>query len=100
MKKVVLAITTLLTLSAAQATIPNSSILENNSAIIATEDEKVPVKLEDLPEAVTEALATLEGWAPSEAFLIKGEQSYYEITMKNEAGESTVVKMTKDGKQL
>jgi hypothetical protein len=63
-------------------------------------DDRTPVKLEELPDAIKKVLASddFKEWIPSEAFLVKTDKGseYYEINVKK--GEQTgSLKIDKDG---
>lgn len=103
MKKLLIAVTALFTL--ATAANANTNIELNNStnpmeSLVNDENqEKVPVKLEELPEAIKKVLASdsYKGWTPSTAFLVKGEKSFYEINLTNAEGEAATVKLDEAG---
>jgi beta-mannanase len=75
-----------------------------NSALVKSTlsqaDEKVKVKLEELPEAVKNALATepFSAWSAESAMLNK-TKDHYEIEVKKGA-EKRVLKFSKDGKAV
>jgi hypothetical protein len=63
-------------------------------------DEKVKMKMEDLPEAVKTTLATepYSGWKAETAYLNK-TKDHYEIEVKK-GTEKRTVKISKDGKAV
>jgi hypothetical protein len=73
-----------------------------SSAKVVGEDEKKPIKKEDLPEAVKTALAgpDYQGWEITAAFSVKKDRSdYYEIKLKK--GDKVITeKLDKDGKKV
>lgn len=102
MKKVFLLAAILTVTIAAQA---NSNVELKNATntlevgLNEDEQEKVPVKIEELPDAIRKVLASdsYKGWKAETAFLIKGDAPYYEINLKNAAGESATVKLDEAG---
>lgn len=70
-------------------------------AIVNFQDEKKPVKVEELPDAVKAALSgdDYKEWKPEEAFWVKPASGaeYYEIKLKK-GEEAKTVKLDKDGK--
>jgi hypothetical protein len=70
-------------------------------AIVQQQDEKKPVKVEELPDAVKAALAGDEykEWKAEEAFHVKpaAGSEHYEIKLKK-GEEAKTVKLDKDGK--
>lgn len=99
MKKIVLS--ALFVAFAATATIaqPVKATVE----IVALQEEKTPVKLEELPDAIKKTLSGDEykDWLPSEAFVVTPEEGakYYEVTLKK-AEEVKVVKLDEAGKVI
>lgn len=60
---------------------------------ITSEDNRTPIKVEDLPEAVKKSLAStaFEGWTAVSAYLVEGVAgSHYEVTLTKEAEKKTV----------
>ncbi|WP_443937586.1 hypothetical protein [Pedobacter sp. MW01-1-1] len=103
MKKFILSATFLAFagLSAVQASETNKL---NSVLTVAVQDSvvKTPIKLEELPEAVTTALKSDEykGWTPTEAWAAKeGTKEYFIINVKKEA-ELGSIKLDKDGKPV
>jgi len=96
MKKVVYAFVaaSVLSLSAAPA------FAKANNTIVVAQDEKVAVKIEELPEAVKAALKGDEHkeWVAESATLDKAK-GVYEITLKKGA-ETKTVKFDKDGNKV
>lgn len=74
---------------------------KQNVAIVQIQDEKKPVKVEELPDAVKAALAAddYKDWKAEKAFMVKpaSGMEYYEIEMKK-GEEAKTVKLDKDGK--
>lgn len=68
---------------------------------IVTQQEKAPIKLEELPDAVKTTLSgeQFTGWIPSEAFVVTPEEGvkYFEVTLKK-GDEAKVVNLSEDGK--
>lgn len=67
----------------------------------ATQQEKTPIKVEELPEAVKTTIAGDEykGWTPKSASVVKGEAEFYEVILvKGE--ETSIVKFDKEGKKI
>lgn len=80
------------------------TVYANNTqdvAIVKFQDEKKPVKVEELPDAVKSTLAGDEykEWMAEEAFHVKPAtgSEHYEIKLKK-GEESKTVKLDKDGK--
>lgn len=67
------------------------------------QQEKTPIKLEELPDAVKTTLSGEEysEWTPSNAFVASTEEGtkYFEITLKKEE-EVKVVNLGEDGKVI
>jgi len=60
------------------------------------DDERTPIKLEDLPAAVKKAFA---GWTATSAFSVSGTNPHYEINlMKGE--EKMVTRLDKEGNTI
>lgn len=70
-------------------------------AIVNFQDEKKPVKVEELPDAVKAALTgdDYKEWKAEKAFQVKSAtgSEYYEIELKK-GEEAKTVKLDKDGK--
>lgn len=69
-----------------------------DSTVVAQQDKRTPVKLEELPEAVKKTLAsdTYTGWTAASAVWVDAKISYYEIQLvKGE--EKNVAKLSKEG---
>jgi hypothetical protein len=75
------------------------------AAMVVSMEEKTPIALEDLPEAVQAALEDEEftGWEASKAYLIKAEMAdeldQYEVVMQ-QAEDTMTVKFDEEGKRL
>ena len=70
---------------------------------VLSDDEKVAVKAEELPEAAKKTLAADEykGWAIQTASLVKSAAaSHYEVSLANDKKEIRIVKFDKDGTLL
>lgn len=78
----------------------NAENVSRRSEVVAKYDEKVKIKKEDLPEAVTAALAgnDYKGWEIGECYMYK-EAGTYEIELKN-GDEKKTVKLDKEGKVI
>ena len=66
------------------------------------EDEKTPVRMEDLPAAVRKSLqdAEHEGWTPYMAYWIReGKSSYYEVELAKDK-DRKVVKLNDKGARI
>ena len=65
------------------------------------DDERTPIKLEDLPAAVKKSLASeaFAGWTATSAFSVSGTNPHYEINlMKGE--EKMVTRLDKEGNTI
>jgi len=98
MKKIMLS---LMVLALAGVVTVNANSNQQGVAIVQQQDEKVPVKVEELPDAVKTALAAddYKEWMPEKAFHVKPAtgNEYFEVELKK--GEETkTVKLDKDGK--
>lgn len=80
-----------------------SPMTDNVSIVNAIQQDKTPVKLEELPDAVKTTLSSDEyqGWIPSTAFAVTNEEGkkYFEIQLKNE-DQVKVVNLDSDGKPV
>lgn len=89
---------TLISMGAVQS----KEIVESNSVVVILQ-EKVPVKPEDLPEAVKTALAgdAYKGWEVTGASLVTKEDKtqYFEIAVKK-GEETATVNLDKEGKKV
>lgn len=103
MKKLFLSAAAILTLGlgvqAQTETQLNNTATGEEIVMNSENQEKVPVKLEELPDGVKKALASesYAGWKAETAFLIKGDSPYYEINVKNEAGEAATLSLDETG---
>ncbi|WP_149242100.1 hypothetical protein [Dyadobacter sp. 32] len=83
-------------------TVQSKGIVESNSVVVILQ-EKVPVKPEDLPEAVKTALAgdAYKGWEVTGASLVTKEDKtqYFEIAVKK-GEETATVNLDKEGKKV
>lgn len=70
-----------------------------STAAVATQDDKVKIKAEELPEAVKKSLEAQEykGWLINAAYHVKSTDSY-EVELKNGA-ETKTFKFDKEGKK-
>lgn len=70
---------------------------------IVAQQEKTPIKLEELPDAVKTTLSgeQFTDWAPSAAFVVTPEEGakYFEVTL-NKGEEVKVVNLSEDGKVI
>lgn len=79
-----------------------SSLITGTFVAKIQEDEKTPVKMEDLPAAVRKSLqqAEYEGWIPYMAYWIReGKSSYYEIELAKDK-DRKVVKLNDKGGRI
>lgn len=98
MKKLIVAVAMLVVVS---GTLPMVQAMGTGSEISTQQaDEKVKMKLEDLPEAVKTTLATepYSGWKAETAYLNK-TKDHYEIEVKK-GTEKRTLKFSKDGKAV
>ena len=83
-------------------TVQSKGIVESNSVVVILQ-KKVPVKPEDLPEAVKTALAgdAYKGWEVTGASLVTKEDKtqYFEIAVKK-GEETATVNLDKEGKKV
>lgn len=101
MKKLILsaaivAIAGLTTVSASEVKIANPVVSVQDSVV------KTPIKLEELPEAITTLLKTdpYKAWTPTAAFSVKdGQKEYFQVDVKKEE-ETASLKFDKDGKPV
>jgi hypothetical protein len=70
-----------------------------STSAVATQDDKVKIKAEELPEAVKKSLEAQEykGWLINAAYHVKSTDSY-EVELKNGA-ETKTFKFDKEGKK-
>jgi hypothetical protein len=70
---------------------------------VVAQQEKTPIKLEELPDAVKTTLSgeQFTDWAPTEAFVVTPEEGakYFEVTLKK-GEEVKVVNLAEDGKVI
>lgn len=70
--------------------------------VVKDGEEKTPIKLEELPQAIQDVLKTdtYKEWTPTAAFAVKdGEKSYFQVDVKK--GEETAsLKFTEDAKPV
>jgi len=70
-----------------------------NNQVEVTENAETPVKVEELPEAITKTLSTdtYAEWKIDTAFLVKeGENEYYKVNVVK-GDEKQTMKFNKDG---
>jgi len=109
MKKLILpAFCLSLLLTTAGVSAENESSFVPSSLSSIGNDDRKPVKPEELPEAITKALSgdAYKGWTMKEAAVVtppvtadKAPDAYYEITLSKEK-ETKVIKFQKDGTLL
>ncbi|WP_207431322.1 hypothetical protein [Sabulibacter ruber] len=106
MKKVILSAFGLFVFAtvSANAQTQTAQTAQTKPAATAAQDNKTPVKVEELPEAVKTALtsdAGLKEWTPTTAYLVKDAagKEYYTIEMKK-GEEKGAIKLDKDGNQV
>jgi hypothetical protein len=84
------------------ATVEASNVIEP-IGVVASLQDKVAVKPEELPEAVKTALAgdAYKGWEVTGAYLVTKEDKsqYYEIAVKK-GQETASINLDKDGKKV
>lgn len=78
--------------------------VKNKIEMITVQDSiiKTPIKLEELPEAITAILKTdpYKAWTPTAAFSVKdGDKAYFQVDVKKEE-ETGSLKFDKDGKPV
>jgi hypothetical protein len=98
MKKLIVAVAMLVVGS---GVLPMVQAMDTNLVVSAQQaDEKVKMKMEDLPEAVKTTLATepYSGWKAETAYLNK-TKDHYEIEVKKGI-EKRTLKFLKDGKAV
>ncbi|MFM9837949.1 MAG: hypothetical protein ACKVOQ_06770 [Cyclobacteriaceae bacterium] len=98
MKKLIVAVAMLVVVS---GTLPMVQAMGTGLEISTRQaDEKVKMKMEDLPEAVKTTLATepYSGWKAETAYLNK-TKDHYEIEVKK-GTEKRTLKFSKDGKAV
>jgi hypothetical protein len=105
MKKVIIASVALFfaAISNVSASTNDASIEIIASSIEDTTEKRTPVKLEELPAPVQQAIAgeDYKGWTASSAFLVtKGDKEYYEVKLTKEGSEANKVKLDKNGKKV
>ena len=69
--------------------------------IIKGEDQRIPVKPEELPEPVKKLLTDeqYKDWKVSEAYMVQEERKIYEITL-SKGQEKMVIKVDEKGNKL
>lgn len=80
----------------------NTSLAASNHPdTVIVQEEKTPVKLDLLPDAVRKEIASDKyvGWTPSAAFLIKSVVPYYEVEMIR-GEEKRIVKLDEKGQKI
>lgn len=84
---------------AATATIANP--VKTVATEIIAQQEKAPIKLEELPDAVKTTLSSEQftGWIPSEASVVTPKEGvkYFEVSLKK-GDETKVVNLSEEGK--
>ncbi len=86
---------------AGMATVSANPVHNNTYVTVSAQDERTPVKIEELPDDVKAALSGEDyaGWAPTEAFLVSpaNGDKYFEVSLSKD-GESKVVNFDEAGK--
>lgn len=82
----------------------NASEVKIAKPVVSVQDSviKTPIKLEELPEAITAILKTdpYKAWTPTAAFSVKdGQKEYFQVDVKKEE-ETASLKFDKDGKPV
>lgn len=98
MKKVIFAIVAgVMSVSAVQVASAQRVINADEQSATAQTEEKVKIKVEELPDAVKTALEgdAYKGWSASAAYYNK-TKDHYEVDVKK-GTESKTLKFTKDG---
>lgn len=83
----------------AQADTKTQEAAQTEAVATNNPDEKVQIKLEELPAPVQTALKgdTFQGWVAKKAYIVKAEKPYYEVELSNAKAETTAVKFNEDG---
>jgi len=81
-----------------------ASEINNKIDVVSVKDSvvKTPIKLEELPTAITDILKTdpYKAWTPTAAWSVKdGEKVYFQVDVKKEE-EVGSLKFDKDGKPV
>lgn len=81
-----------------------ASAINNKIEVVSVKDSviKTPIKLEELPIAITDILKTdpYKAWTPTAAWSVKdGEKLYFQVDVKKEE-EAGSLKFDKDGKPV
>jgi len=81
-----------------------ASEVNNKIEVVSVKDSvvKTPIKLEELPTAITDILKTdpYKAWTPTAAWSVKdGEKVYFQVDVKKEE-EVGSLKFDKDGKPV
>lgn len=76
---------------------------ETTSIEITVQEEKTPLKIEELPDAVKTTLSGEQyiGWAPTQAFTVTPEDGpkYFQVTIKKD-DETKIVNLQEDGREI
>jgi len=101
MKKAIFAVIAIACAGYTNAQTETTATANINVATNVEDQEKTPLKVEELPDAVRKALAgdAYTGWTTAEAFLVKSQKPYYEIKMVR-GEEKMVVNLDNEGKKV
>ena len=101
MKKFILSAVAVLALA---GTATEKAQTVSNPPAVTTQDStsRTPVKLEELPQAVTTTLQSdaYKEWTPSSAFLVKTQKEEYYLIEVKKGQETANVKIGKDGQVI
>ncbi len=84
------------------ASVQASNIPASIQIVVQDSVIKTPIKLEELPDAVKNALQSepYKDWTPTAAFSVKdGDKSYFQVDVRKEE-ETSSLKFTADGKPV
>ena len=104
MKKLIVSALAITLISFASVKANNTEFdLQEKTAVNSQQQEKVPVKPENLPEGIKKTIQGEEfaGWKVTSAFLVTApdKTQYYELNVKN-GSEAAMVKLDKNGKNV
>ena len=103
MKKLIIAVAAVaLTGISFAAVNTNTEAITNQVRIMEEEQDKTPVKAEELPEAVKKVLSSdaYAGTTIKQAFLVQGEKAYYEVELVKEDASTMTVMLDEQGQEV